>query len=225
MSTADEAALSRRSKSVVSLNAYHLTPNGLQHERPHARFANSAVDYDERNSRSALHALMADRTLPTPGSDIRHGVPPLGSAAWRRSSSRSAPVSVANSPVTSPRADHVALPASSTGHSRNGSLGGGGDALSPASDTNSPPINPGHSRGSKVGFTMTPIHRQQPAASASPSGKAMLPPLGQAISATRESPSSGAPITLPPPMSLHALSNPAEGADSSSTTTKDVEMA
>lgn len=227
MSTADDAALSRRSKSVVSLNAYHLTPNGSQHERPHARFAADTVEYDERHSRNALHALMADRTLPAPGSDIRNGIPPLGSAAWRRSSSRSAPVSVANSPVTSPRAGNVHLPV--TGHSRTSS-NTGVTAASPSLDAvaNSPPSssNTHSGRGSKVGFTMTPIHRQQNSsatASVSPSGKTMLPPLGQAISASRESPSGGAHVTLPPPMSLSALSNPAEG--SADSTIKDVDMA
>lgn len=222
-----EGALSKRSKSAVSLSAYHLT-SASHHDgaRPHARFADS-VEHDERHPRNALHAIMGDRTLPLPSSDVRtsHGTS-HSSSAWRRSNSRSAPVSAVNSPVTSPRAEHASLHgAHSVSHSRSGSLTHGhGSTDASLNGTHVHAGSPGssdygssasHARG-KLGFSMTPIHRQQ-STHTSPSSKTTLPPLGQAIANSRES-SPSAHVTLPPPMSLQALTNPTQSD------VKDVDM-
>jgi len=218
----DENSLSRRSKSAVSLSAYHL--NGVVHPNDtgrHARFAPDTHDHEERHSR------MGDRTLPLPStSDVRHAMPHLPSAAWRRSNSRSAPVSVVNSPVTSPRVEPLGLHGiQSVSHSRSGSFNNSTHESSSGSST---PISIAHnsSRSGKLGgFSMTPIHPQSGSHASgsvgshtSPTAKTTLPPIGQAIATSRESsPSSN--VTLPPPMSLQALSNPTPNDE------KDVDMA
>ena len=73
---------------------------------------------------------------------------------------------------------------------------------------------------------MTPIHPQSfshasggsVGSHTSPTAKTTLPPIGQAIGASRESSPNGN-VTLPPPMSLQALSNPTPNDE------KDVDMA
>lgn len=226
----DENSLSRRSKSAVSLSAYHL--NGVAHPHDsnggrHARFAPDAYEHEDRQSRNALHASMNDRTLPLPStSDVRHAMPHLHSSAWRRSNSRSAPVSVVNSPVTSPRVEPLGLHGiQPVSHSRSGSFTNPNHEVNSGSST---PISIAHntSRSGKLGgFSMTPIHPQSGShasgsvgSHSSPNAKNVLPPIGQAIASSRES-SPSANVTLPPPMSLQALSNPTPNDE------KDVDMA
>lgn len=216
-----EGVLSKRSQSAVSLNAYHLTSTS----------GTSTPQKDEGGRSAGRLPHLAERTLPSlegrsshythmfPQHQHQHqqSVP----AAWRRSSSRSAPVSAANSPTTSPRMEHAGLSRYTQAH--HGSASHGNSAAS--SPTHSPRESAlsGHSRG-KLGFSMTPI---RPAVGGSshntspPVGKTTLPPLGQAIARSREtSPSSN--LMLPPPMSLHALSNPSRGPSAGA---KDIDMA
>lgn len=188
--TNEFGTFSRRSKSALSLSAYHLAPR-----------ADDGVEH----GKLPLPVLGSDRTLPAPDSRSHH----FGGhgASWRRSNSRSAPVSAVNSPTSSPKLENTLLHNNHNhSHSRNPST-------SSSSPNHSPNVDHHASRG-KLGFSMTPIHR---AGNYSPGRRTTLPPLGQAIATSRDtSPPAG--VMLPPPMSLQAMTNPKNSAS------RDVDM-